>query len=212
MFIKVSNSRQEQWVSQDCDFQDFVAFDYDNQHFYGELEFYSDKKNDDDLLEPEIDELMATVRVAIFEGQVYDKYDVEKKALIADGYSGDEYDAIEALCHVAHEYSDDELNPMFCTVYIDRLYVEEKFRKTGLATWILSNFPSLLNYYFRVDPQFITIIPSPFGYSNLEEQNETDKKEIIKMQKIMVQILKKNGFKKVRNENVYFKDFPGKEY
>ena len=202
MFIKVTNSRgsQAEWVFDDCDFEN----NYDDQYFTGTLTFWADKEcgNGD----PEIsDEIMAIVRFSVFEGPVYDKGDMEKKVIIADDHSGDEYVALSGLCRTLHRSSFGLCSDMSCTVYLETLSVEEDFRRNGLATWILSNLPELLWYYFRVEPQYVVTIPSPEGYSNIEECAPDKQVEIRKMHALMISVLKKNGFRKVKNQNVYYK-------
>lgn len=202
MFIKVTSSRQEEWNSLDWKFN---AKDFSEERIWAELDFFADK--DDECLDPEIsDEIMATVRLSIFEGPVCEKEDLDEMIYTAGDFSQDEEAALKGLSRCIH-FPAFEWSSMSCTVYLERLYVEEKFRKEGVATWILDNLPEILRYFFRAEPQYVVTIPCPDGYLDMDQKDEMECAEIQKLQKLMVSVIRKHGFKKVRNKNIYYKDY-----
>lgn len=207
MFIKAFCSRQEEWVPEDNNFET----DYDTRRFHGELVFFADKdyESDDPVIS---DKIMATVAFTFFEGPVYEKEDMKEMVEIADNHPGDDYEALCGLYRSLH-YSDIEIwSSMSCTVYLKTLYIEEDFRQKGLATWILQNLPALLRHYFRVEAQYVVTIPSPDGYIKLDKYEPEEQIKIKEMQNLMVSVIRKNGFYKVRKQNIYYKKFDSFEY
>ena len=73
-------------------------------------------------------------------------------------------------------------------ITLDRLYIDEKYRKKGIATYALNNLNFILNTYYNINPIIITGICKPDD--NTQE-----------MLKIQIDTLRKVGFTIYRNNN-----------
>lgn len=194
MIIKAWSSRMsETFYNENAPFE----LDDDSKSYSVSLELFDDNDDNDDC-----GELMATLRAT-----VYDCYDIEDVFLAADDESGDESCAIEYLIRTGEYEKANLWTEFLCHIYLDRLYVEPSYRNRGLATWILENFENLFMFYFRVQPHCVITIPAPDGYIELEKHTDEEKKDILKLHKLMTKVIKKYGFKKIRGENAYYKNF-----
>lgn len=91
-------------------------------------------------------------------------------------------------------------------MYIDRIYIEEKFRALGIASYVLNSLNDILEYSVNLNPNVLILLPAPqeIGEDGLlqevrdEKINENDKKRLIKL-------YEKLGFEKLKNSNYMIK-------
>ena len=91
-------------------------------------------------------------------------------------------------------------------MYIDRIYIEEKFRALGIASYVLNSLNDILEYSVNLSPNVLILLPAPqeIGEDGLlqevrdEKINENDKKRLIKL-------YEKLGFEKLKNSNYMIK-------
>ena len=91
-------------------------------------------------------------------------------------------------------------------MYIDRIYVEEKYRNIGIASLVIESLNELLEYTVNLEPHTLILLPKPQEKDkdghlhNVEDEEEKD----IRMNKL-IKLYKKLGFKKIRNSNYMMK-------
>lgn len=91
-------------------------------------------------------------------------------------------------------------------MYIDRIYIEEKYRNLGIGSFIIDSFVELLEYTVSLNPHTLILLPKPQEknkegkISNIENE---EKKE--KYMKKLIKFYKKLGFKKIRGCNYMMK-------
>lgn len=91
-------------------------------------------------------------------------------------------------------------------MYIDRIYVEEKYRNIGIASLVMESLNELLEYAVSLEPHTLILLPKPQEKDkdghlhNIEDEEEKD----ICMNKL-IKLYKKLGFKKIRNSNYMMK-------
>lgn len=91
-------------------------------------------------------------------------------------------------------------------MYIDRIYIEEKFRGLGIASYVLISLNDILEYSVNLSPNVLILLPAPqeIGKDGLlqevrdEKINENNKKRLIKL-------YKKLGFEKLEDSNYMIK-------
>lgn len=91
-------------------------------------------------------------------------------------------------------------------MYIDRIYINEKFRGLGIASYVLNSLNDILEYSVNLSPNVLILLPAPqeIGEDGLlqevrdEKINENDKKRLIKL-------YEKLGFEKLKNSNYMIK-------
>lgn len=124
---------------------------------------------------------------------------------IADIYTGDACDAISALVKSSifkQELEDDLaiLPPYTC--YIETLYVYPKYRGNGVGRYLFSNLYNILLYSLNINTHCFVIIPTPQEPAdNHSWKNSMDSDG--NMKKTMINLLKKCGYKRIRNTEFY---------
>lgn len=91
-------------------------------------------------------------------------------------------------------------------MYIDRIYIEEKFRALGIASYVLNSLNDILEYSVNLSPNVLILLPAPqeIGEDGLlqevrdEKINENNKKRLIKL-------YEKLGFEKLEDSNYMIK-------
>lgn len=91
-------------------------------------------------------------------------------------------------------------------MYIDRIYIHEKFRGLGIASYVINSLNEILEYSVNLSPNVLILLPAPqeVGEDGLlqevrdEKINENDKKRLINL-------YEKLGFKKLKNSNYMIK-------
>lgn len=91
-------------------------------------------------------------------------------------------------------------------MYIDRIYINEKFRGLGIASYVLNSLNNMLEYSVNLSPNVLILLPAPqeIGEDGLlqevrdEKINENDKKRLIKL-------YEKFGFEKLKDSNYMIK-------
>ncbi|MBQ2835803.1 MAG: GNAT family N-acetyltransferase [Clostridia bacterium] len=91
-------------------------------------------------------------------------------------------------------------------MYIDRIYVEEKYRNIGIASLVIESLNELLEYTVNLEPHTLILLPKPQEKDkdghlhNIEYEEEKN----ICMKKL-IKLYRKLGFKKIRNSNYMMK-------
>lgn len=91
-------------------------------------------------------------------------------------------------------------------MYIDRIYIEEKFRGLGIASYVLDSLNDILEYSVNLSPNVLILLPAPqeIGEDGLlqevrdEKINDNNKKRLIKL-------YEKLGFEKLEDSNYMIK-------
>lgn len=91
-------------------------------------------------------------------------------------------------------------------MYIDRIFVEEKFRGLGIASYVIHSLNTILEYSVNLSPNVLILLPVPQekGEDGLlqevsdEKKNELDKKKLFKL-------YEKLGFEKLEDSNYMIK-------
>lgn len=91
-------------------------------------------------------------------------------------------------------------------MYIDRIYINEKFRELGIASYVINSLNEILEYSVNLSPNVLILLPAPqeVGEDGLlqeirdEKINENDKKRLINL-------YEKLGFKMLKNSNYMIK-------
>lgn len=96
-------------------------------------------------------------------------------------------------------------------MYIDRLFIEEKYRGLGIASYVLKYLKNILEYSVNLNPTVLIILPVPQEIDNkgLLSQVENDE-DRIKYEKKLIKLYKKLGFTKIKNSNYMIKITRGK--
>lgn len=91
-------------------------------------------------------------------------------------------------------------------MYIDRIYIEEKYRGLGIASYVIENLNGILRYTSRIDPHVLVLLPAPQekdesgSLSEVKDENEREKQ----LNKLL-KFYKKLGFKNIKNSKYMFK-------
>ena len=91
-------------------------------------------------------------------------------------------------------------------MYIDRIYINEKFRGLGIASYVINSLNEILEYSVNLSPNVLILLPAPqkVGEDGLlqevrdEKINENDKRRLINL-------YEKLGFKMLKNSNYMIK-------
>lgn len=91
-------------------------------------------------------------------------------------------------------------------MYIDRIYIDEKFRGLGIASYVLNSLNNILEYSVNLSPNILILLPAPqeIGKDGFlqevrnEKINENNKKKLIKL-------YEKLGFEKLEDSNYMIK-------
>jgi len=91
-------------------------------------------------------------------------------------------------------------------MYIDRIYINEKFRGLGVASYVINSLNEILEYSINLSANVLILLPAPqeIGEDGLlqevrdEKINENDKKRLIKL-------YEKLGFEKLEDSNYMIK-------
>lgn len=91
-------------------------------------------------------------------------------------------------------------------MYIDRIYIHEKFRGLGIAGYVINSLNEILEYSVNLSPNVLILLPAPqeVGEDGLlqevrdEKINENDKRRLINL-------YEKLGFKMLKNSNYMIK-------
>lgn len=91
-------------------------------------------------------------------------------------------------------------------MYIDRIYIEEKFRGLGIASYVINSLNTILEYSVNLSPNVLILLPVPqekgkdglLHEVNNTKINEQDKKNLLKL-------YQKLGFEKLEDSNYMVK-------
>lgn len=91
-------------------------------------------------------------------------------------------------------------------MYIDRIYIEEKYRGLGIASYILNSLNEILEYSTNLNPHALILLPKPQEKNKenrLANVSDKDKEKIYKYK--LINLYRRLGFKKVINSEYMVK-------
>jgi len=91
-------------------------------------------------------------------------------------------------------------------MYIDRIFIDEKYRGMGIAGYIISNLKKILEYSVNLNPHVLILLPNPQEKDKegmLHETENTAEKEANKQK--LIDLYKKLGFIEIENTNYMIK-------
>ncbi len=91
-------------------------------------------------------------------------------------------------------------------MYIDRIFIEEKFRGLGIASYVIHSLNTILEYSVNLSPNVLILLPVPQEKDKdglLQEVSDEKKKELDK--KKLFKLYKKLGFEKLEDSNYMIK-------
>ena len=160
----------------------------------------------------ETDEVVSVLKgVWINEKYLYLSSEIDA-AFIADGISGDFYEAVARL-EESGEYIDvflDDCLDVFYTpllLYVKTFFVLPEYRKKGIGEAILNNLPKILEDAFEVSPRYTCILCQPQEICNRNGIIDVGKDiENSNMLNAMIRLIKKCGYEKIpkQTENYFY--------
>ncbi len=179
---------------------DFANFEEELSYFPVDIKLYEVYYQDDDNDEQDDNkELIATI-----DGIFYDMdyaYDYGLNLFnIFDMENGDTaliYDALFDGNRKIKEKYRTYNNNIF---YLDRIYVEKKYRNKGYAKLLLNQLDDIVKYMAKLNVGIIVVCSQPFEKEGEEQKMITDDK---KLQEKLNLLYKSAGFKKTNNEYNY---------
>ena len=160
-------------------------------------------------------DFVANVKFTIFDNEYFENSGTSMID-IADMHDGDVYNALirlfeknhpdemSTIYDCQHEYlgNQEKINEgktftPLCTVYVSRLFVNEKFRGQGVASYIFDNLSEMIFEYYKMYPHCVMIYVEP------DDKSENQYEE---MKKTMIHTIKKSKFKHLEN-NWYMRNY-----
>lgn len=91
-------------------------------------------------------------------------------------------------------------------MYIDRIYIKERFRGLGIASFVINSLNEILEYSLNLSPDVLIILPTPqeIGEDGTLQEIEDEKTNKKNKQKLY-KLYEKLGFKKIKNSNYMIK-------
>lgn len=140
--------------------------------------------------------------VAIIYGRYFDIFYAQNNGVslydVFDMPDGDSASLIPYLLDEDGEIKDEYYSLFNNAYYLDRIYVEEKFRGQGYASFLLKNLPEILMYLVKIEYGIIIVQAQPFdtvdGESIMDYKNKERTERLIKL-------YEKNGFSRIGNSN-----------
>ncbi len=85
-------------------------------------------------------------------------------------------------------------------LYIDAIYIEEKYRGIGIGSYILKNLPQILKYSLNFDVNIIVLLPMPIEKcGNLEVRKLQNEYLVKENKKRLEKLYIKSKFKYINN-------------
>lgn len=190
----------------------------------GELEYINTEINKWINNEEDDDKYIIDVQISIFATNVETQEKIEIGKLTGNFFESEIvmddisfYDLCDSintdLEHMAAAIVDEEecIKDEICEfdenlMYIDRIYINEKFRGLGIASYVINSLNDILEYAINLSPNVLILLPAPqeIGKDGLlqevrdEKTNENDKRRLIKL-------YEKLGFEKLEDSNYMIK-------
>lgn len=80
-------------------------------------------------------------------------------------------------------------------LYIDKIFIEKKYRNMGIGGLIVKELPKLIRQILKLRPGCIVLLANPFEIEEKEFKPTRDKKKIEKL----IKFYTKNGFERIDN-------------
>lgn len=97
-------------------------------------------------------------------------------------------------------YDDDEPNEIYVgmdrdVLYVDKIFIEEKYRKRGIGSKIVKEIPKLVKQILKLRPGCIVLLANPYEIEGNELKPSNDKNEIERL----IKFYEKNGFQRIED-------------
>lgn len=171
---------------------DAISFSFDDEELIIEDEgeyfpalIYSDIRNGTNVIG----------RIIGYEIPYYDFFD------FCDNQSGDLYYIANVICDENGVVKSEYLPKKFCednVFVLDEIYLEKDYRNRGIASLILKNLSTMLNYQFNLG-KVIFLCASDFENLDISQENETYKKNTEKL----INFYQKFDFKLIKDRVMY---------
>lgn len=91
-------------------------------------------------------------------------------------------------------------------MYIDRIYINEKFRGLGVDSYVINSLNEILEYSVNLSPNVLILLPAPqeIGEDGLLQEAK-DEKISKNNKKRLIKLYKKLGFEKLEDSNYMIK-------
>lgn len=117
------------------------------------------------------------------------------------------------LEHMASAIVDEEecIKDEICEIdenlmYIDRIYINEKFRGLGMASYVINSLNEILEYSVNLSPNVLILLPAPQKIGEDGMLQEIRDEDINKQNKEkLYKLYEKLGFKKLEDSNYMIK-------
>lgn len=80
-------------------------------------------------------------------------------------------------------------------LYIDKIFIENKYRNRGIGTKIVKELPRLVKQILKLKPGCIVLLANPFEMKGNDLNASKDKKEI----ENLINFYTKNGFERIED-------------
>ncbi len=121
----------------------------------------------------------------------------------------DLFDLIDSEKQGVYEYlfDDDEPNDNYVGVdrdvlYIDKIFIEKKYRNMGIGSIIVKELPKLIKQILKLRPGCIVLLANPFEIEGKDFKPTRDKKKI----ENLIKFYAKNGFTRIDNTQYLVKN------
>ncbi len=169
-----------------------------NEDLLNQSYFFSIYKTDDELNKQE--------QIGKVEMTYMDVYMAEET-----GYGVfDLFDLIDSekqgVCEYLFDF-DGEQNDKYVGIdrdvlYIDKIFIEEKYRNIGIGSLIVKELPKLIKQILKLKPGCLVLFANPFEIENDKFKPTRDKKKIKKL----IDFYTKNGFERIKETQYLVKN------
>ncbi|MBE5821549.1 MAG: GNAT family N-acetyltransferase [Clostridiales bacterium] len=167
-----------------------INYSYSNEKLMNSIYYLTIYKTDeDDNKEEKIGYIEMTymdVNMATdMDYSIYDLFDLidsEKQGICEYLYDGD-------------DFNDDYVGADLDILYIDRIFIEKKYRNNGIGSLIVEKLPRLIRDILKLRPGALVLLANPYDIENDETIRNTNKKDIEKL----IKFYEINGFERIED-------------
>lgn len=149
-----------------------------------------------------------TTNIGFVEGTYFEpeqwQFDVDSFLYLCDAISGELYGMAESVTTQKGSVKHSICPPDRSIMYIDRIYIEEEYRKCGIGTYIFENLSALMRRSLNWDP-YVCIL-TPYTQIKLPDGTLTNECEDMEVKKAkLIQFYKQIGFTQIKNSDYMYK-------
>lgn len=112
------------------------------------------------------------------------------------------FDLIDSEKQGVYQYlfNDDEPNDEYVgtdldVIYIDKIYLQKKYRNMGIGSTIINELPNLIRNILKLRPGCLVLLANPFEFQGKEFVSERNTDKIEKL----IEFYQKNGFERIED-------------